>query len=138
VPVAPATRRAVLRRAGDRCEYCRVLGWPLTVDHVDPDRHRPDADAADNLAAACHPCNRLKWHRTAAEDPATGVGVRLFNPRVDAWDDHFAWGPRYLTILGRSAIGRATVKQLKLNRMDRKRQRRLLLAATAAGAARWP
>ena len=113
-----------------------MLGWPLTVDHVDPDRRRPDADDADNPAAARHPCNRLTWHRTADEDPATGASARLFNPRVDAWDQHFAWKPRYATILGRSAIGRATVKQLKLNRTDRKRQRRLLLAAAAADAAR--
>ena len=115
-----------------------MVGWPLTIDHVDPGRGGADADRADNLAAACYPCNRLKWHRTTAEDPASGQVVRLFNPRSDDWDEHFAWGRGYLTILGRTAVGRATVKQLKLNRADRKRQRRLLRGATDAGVVTWP
>jgi hypothetical protein len=40
--------------------------------------------------------------------------VRLFNPRRDEWSHHFCWGGDEL--VGLTAIGRATVSVLKLNR----------------------
>lgn len=42
--------------------------------------------------------------------------VRLFNPRVDAWGEHFHWEGAVLT--GKTAIGRVTVQVLNINRAD--------------------
>lgn len=42
--------------------------------------------------------------------------MRLYNPRTDIWHDHFQWSEDYLNLVGITAIGRATVNALVLNR----------------------
>jgi len=59
------TRRNVLRRDGNRCQYCGHRER-LTLDHVVP-RSRGGPDAWDNLVAACVPCNNRKGNRTPDE-----------------------------------------------------------------------
>ena len=53
----------VQRRAGDRCEYCRVPREfdPLRfqVDHIVARKHRGPTEL-DNLAWSCFPCNSFK------------------------------------------------------------------------------
>jgi hypothetical protein len=50
---------------------------------------------------------------------------RLFHPRLDTWDDHFAWkGP---VLVGRPAVGRVTVAVLDINHPERVRLRNLIL-----------
>jgi hypothetical protein len=50
-------------------------------------------------------------------DPDTNLVVPLFNPRTDDWEDHFQWeGAR---IIGRTSIGRAATRLLKMNEEDR-------------------
>lgn len=71
---------------------------------------------SDNLALACFPCNRRKSDRRGFVDPEVGEMHRLFNPRRDAWNDHFAWSADGLRILGATSVGRATVEALDLNR----------------------
>jgi len=71
-----------------------------------------------NLALACRSCNAAKADRVAAVDPTTHERVWIFNPRVSQWDDHFAIDPRTGRILGKTAIGRATRAQLKLDSME--------------------
>ena len=51
-------------------------------------------------------------------DPRTSR-VRLFHPRQDRWDEHFERNG--VLIVGRTAVGRATVGLLKMNAADRKR-----------------
>jgi hypothetical protein len=46
----------------------------------------------------------------------TGEIVRLFNFRSQVWTDHFRWTDSGERILGLTAIGRATVVALHLNR----------------------
>lgn len=148
MPISPAARRLVLERAGGRCEYCQIIGWPLTIDHATPRSSRDrlasgadpphDLDHPDNLVAACAPCNRSKWDRMSASGPLTGLRHPLFNPRVHAWDDHFAWADDFLRIVGLSEIGRVTVAQLRINRTVYQHQRRLLRAAARGGAPPWP
>ena len=48
-------------------------------------------------------------------DPLTGTDVRLFNPRIDNWTVHFLLNRETGEINGRTSIGRATVKVLKMN-----------------------
>lgn len=59
------TRRNVLRRDRNRCQYC---GSPdrLTLDHVLP-RSRGGKDHWENLVTACMPCNNRKGNRTPEE-----------------------------------------------------------------------
>jgi hypothetical protein len=50
-----------------------------------------------------------------AVDPDTQAIVPLFNPRTQRWFDHFRWSEDGTRVIGRTAIGRATVAALKLN-----------------------
>src|ERR1700752_5332152 len=92
IPVALV--RQVVERAGNRCEYCQLsqLGQEATfhIDHVIP-RAAGGPTTTDNLALACVACSLRKWARQTATDPETGGEVPLFNPRTQAWTDHFRW-----------------------------------------------
>jgi hypothetical protein len=45
---------------------------------------------------------------------------RLFNPRSDQWEAHFAWSADYLRILPLNGVGDATIRELT-TRYDRGR-----------------
>lgn len=144
-------KEAIKRRAGYRCEYCRMAGWPLTVDHIIPrsawaaaareEREPPpfDPDEPGNIASACWDCNIIgKDDHTTGEDPATGEQVRLFHPRDDEWDTHFEWVENYTLVRGKTAIGRATIARLGINLPHYVAQRRRLRASTEGGHEIWP
>ena len=124
-------RRLVIARAGNSCEYCRYPGryspQSLSLDHLVPRKTGGESSAA-NLALSCQGCNSHKAVRTEAPDPATGVNVRLFNPREERWRDHFAWSLDHLRIIGLTRNGRATVEALQLNREGLVNVRRVLYA----------
>jgi hypothetical protein len=42
--------------------------------------------------------------------------IQLFNPRRDAWSNHFIWSSEGLFVIGLTPTGRATVEALELNR----------------------
>jgi hypothetical protein len=112
-----ALARAVRDRAGNACEYCRVpqAGFPTLVFHIDHivARQHGGRTVLGNLALACHNCNAFKGPNIAGTDPLTRRLTRLYNPRRHRWGRHLRWdGPR---IVGRSAVGRATVQVLNLN-----------------------
>jgi HNH endonuclease len=110
-------REEVVRRAGDRCEYCGLsqLGQEATfhVDHVVP-RAADGPTSLVNLALACVSCSLRKWAKRTALDPIVGNEVAIFNPRTDAWHDHFRWDG--VEILPLTGTGRATVAALAMNR----------------------
>ena len=116
--VPDTVRRAVERRAGERCEYCRapqqVFNAPLHVEHITP-RSRGGAEALSNLALSCGACNLAKGAATVGTDPATGTSVPLFNPRTDRWGEHFAWAEDGITLVGLTPTGAATVARLNMN-----------------------
>jgi len=85
------------------------------MEHVIPIAAGGQATEA-NLALSCFACNRRKWDRRSGLDPAAGSEQRLFNPRTDLWNEHFAWSRDGLSVLGGSSIGRATVSVLEMNR----------------------
>jgi hypothetical protein len=62
---------------------------------------------------ACPDCNRFKGPNLSGVDPSTGELVPLFNPRTESWSEHFAFDGA--TIVGRTSIGRATVRLLQMN-----------------------
>jgi hypothetical protein len=82
------------------------------VDHVIAEQHGGET-SEDNLALACIHCNKRKGPNVAGVDPITGRIVALFNPRRQQWRRHFAW--QGSLIVGRTAIGRATVRTLAMN-----------------------
>ena len=122
-----AVRREVARRAGARCEYCRMPETELfagcEVDHVISRKHGGVTDLA-NLALSCERCSRAK-----GTDVGSVVGperrfVRLFNPRIDTWHTHFRLDGARIEPL--TDIGEATVRLLRLNAPDRLLQRQAL------------
>jgi hypothetical protein len=112
-------RASVRERAGGLCEYCHASeAWQyveFTIDHVVPIAAM-GTSGFSNLALVCFACNRRKWDRRAGTDPETAISHRLFDPRADPWNEHFAWAVHGLEIVGTSSIGRATVEALDLNR----------------------
>lgn len=110
-------RRLVIQRAGDRCEYCGLsqAGQAATfhIDHVIPTVAGGET-AIENLALACVSCSLYKGARQTLEDVETGESVPVFNPRQQTWQEHFHWED--VRVVGLTAIGRATVDALRLNR----------------------
>jgi hypothetical protein len=115
------TKAFVRRRAGDCCEYCRLRQadsplLSLQIEHVVARKHH-GSDSPDNLALACVECNLHKGSDLSGIDPETRQLTRLFNPRVDVWDEHFVW--HGVRIEGLTAIGRTTVDVLDMNGSER-------------------
>lgn len=125
--IPTALRRLVVKRAGNRCEYCLlpadIAFFPHEVDHVIAEKHGGQT-AADNLAFACWRCNRHKGSDLGSFDPQTQTFSLLFNPRRQFWAEHFALQGEQ--IIGLTPEGRATVSLLRLNSAERLAERRSL------------
>jgi hypothetical protein len=125
-----ALRHLVRERAGHRCEYCRLpqAYAPVVrfhIEHIRARQHGGDDDPA-NLALACPHCNRCKGPNLTSVDPETATVAPLFHPRLDVWDTHFVVDD--VLIIGRTPIGRATVRLLRMNTDDRQKVRAALRA----------
>jgi len=83
-----------------------VLGGPATLE---------------NLAWACPGCNLKKSNRTEIMDPVSHQFVRLFDPRLDDWSDHFEW--EEFSVIPLTPIGRAMVVAFDINHPRRQRIR---------------
>ena len=127
-----AIRKKVAQRAKFCCEYCLALGAyspdPFCIEHIIP-VSKDGSDDLENLAFSCNGCNNYKYTHTHAVDPLSGKLVALYHPRKDSWHAHFMWNRDYITMLGITATGRATIDRLKLNREGLKNQRELLAKA---------
>ena len=116
IPVDVERRvRAVAR---NRCGYClspqHLVMARLEIEHIIPLAQGGTTDES-NLWLSCPLCNRAKADRTTAQDSETGQTVPLFNPRLQAWFEHFYWSNDGLRIVGLTPIGRATVAALHLS-----------------------
>lgn len=115
-----STRTLVRQRAAGRCEYCQLrqedsLLAVLHIEHITPRKHG-GTDHEANLALACIDCNLHKGSNLSGIDQKSGQIATLFHPRRQAWTDHFEW--RGVHIVGKTAIGRATVQVLNMNSED--------------------
>lgn len=124
-----ATRALVWTRAGGRCEYCRVhqdhVELTHHVEHIVSKKHGGPDDPS-NLCVACERCNLFKGSDLTGIDPVTGEVERLFNPRTQAWAEHFELrGP---LIVGLTPAGRTTVRVLSMNAGQRLQLRAALIA----------
>jgi 5-methylcytosine-specific restriction endonuclease McrA len=112
-------RVAVIQRASKCCEYCKSQDkyspTTFTIDHILPESLDGTSHFL-NLCYACFLCNRLKSNKLKVYDLTLKAWIPLFNPRKDIWEEHFSWNEDTTKIVGITAIGRCTVKELKLNR----------------------
>ncbi len=103
-------------RAGGRCEYCRLpqkaANVPFEIDHIISRKHG-GRTVPSNLALACWYCNSFKGSDISGLDPLTRKLVRLYNPRRHKWGHHFKYTEAEL--IGRTAIGRTTIRVLQIN-----------------------
>lgn len=114
-------RQFVRDRAAGRCEYCLLSdepsgNLPFHLEHVRAIQHR-GTDTLDNLCYACSRCNNFKGPNLSSYDPVTNQLVRLYDPRKDAWLDHFRLDGPF--VAGTTAQGRATVELLQMNEFRR-------------------
>jgi hypothetical protein len=128
--VSAELRRLVAERAGSACEYClihqRDTYFGCHVDHIIAEKHGGLTEL-DNLALACAVCNRAKGTDIASLIPGTDRLVRLFNPRVDRWDDHFRIRADSLLIEPLSDTGAVTAHLLGFNEFERVLERQTLV-----------
>ncbi|MEO0375234.1 MAG: hypothetical protein AAF329_11545, partial [Cyanobacteria bacterium P01_A01_bin.17] len=82
-----------------------------------------DEETADPVALGMV----VKWDVT---DPVNWRATRhLSDWLARTWTDHFVWSQDYLSIVGTTAIGRATIETLQLNRTGVVNLRKLLILA---------
>ncbi len=93
------------------------------VDHIISRKHGGLTDLA-NLALSCERCNRAKGTDVGSVSGEPHRFVRLFNPRIDRWEDHFRLEVGRIEPL--TEIGGVTVRLLQFNAPDRPLQRRSL------------
>ncbi|MGO8672739.1 MAG: HNH endonuclease signature motif containing protein [Capsulimonadaceae bacterium] len=105
----------VLSTSRRRCVF------PFEIDHVISEKHG-GVTSATNLALSCLFCNRNKGSDIATLATNSLSLVRLFNPRLDLWGDHFRLSDD-LRILGVTEVGQATTRILDFNTPDRIQER---------------
>lgn len=127
--VSRKTVRLVEKRASFCCEYCwcqeAISPGKFHVEHIVP-RTGGGTNLASNLCYACAGCNGAKAAATSGFDSETSREVKLYHPRRDRWFDHFAWSEDHCEVIPLTAIGRATLMKLRLNRPNVIEHRRIL------------
>ncbi|MEZ4662735.1 MAG: HNH endonuclease signature motif containing protein [Caldilineaceae bacterium] len=130
--ISPKLRQQIALQSRYRCGYCLtsqlIVGPLLEIDHIIPES-RGGSSEEDNLVLACPVCNSHKGVQIDAVDPITQTRVRLYNPRAEAWPEHFHWLDQGAVIEGKTAIGRATVIALDMNHPDTVAARHLWIVA---------
>jgi HNH endonuclease len=121
-------QRQVRDRFKSGCAYCRtaeaLIATTFEFEHIKP-RSAGGETALNNLCFSCPSCNRHKASRQTVVDPESQETVPLFHPWIHVWSDHFAWNEDATEIIGLSAIGRATIEALRMNRPQLVRVRRM-------------
>ena len=124
-------RKLVFKRANRCCEYCKSPAdystEPFSVEHIIPLAKNGLSELA-NYALSCLGCNYHKSIKIEILELISQKITPLFNPRNMEWHDNFVWDETSTIIIGKTAIGRATIQALKLNRQQVKNLRRALIA----------
>ena len=112
-------QRQIRDHFGDCCAYCRTAEF-LTAMTFEFEHIRPLSAGGEtvfeNLCFACPYCNRHKGDLQTAIDPESGEVVTLFHPQQQVWTEHFAWSKSGNEMRGLTAVGRATILALRMNR----------------------
>ena len=105
-------------RAREVCEYCLLpqssQEATFHIDHIVPRLEGGETESS-NLALACVTCSLRKGAKRLAIDPQTRDTVSLFHPRELVWSEHFRLSDEF-KFEGLTAIGRATIEALGMNR----------------------
>lgn len=129
--ISANAKQFIIKRSKGYCEYCKCPSDFSTelfsIEHIIP-RSKNGSDELDNLAYACIGCNIYKSDKTEFIDVVSQTLSILYNPRKMIWTYHFIWDESLTVMIGKTAIGRATIEGLKLNRTPVKNLRRALLA----------
>lgn len=127
--ISTKLRKLIASRANDCCEYYlqpESLSFVShQADHIISEKHGGET-TAENLAFACVLCNKYKGSDIATLDQETAKITALFNPRQYNWNEHF-WLDRDGGLSSTTAIGRGTIKLLRLNQAERVKERRLMI-----------
>jgi hypothetical protein len=129
--ISESLRQEVISRARGCCEYCQMQKLVVVfmeIDHVIPESRGGKTEGI-NLCLACAGCNGFKLDFETGIDPQTNLEVKLFNPRLEKWQEHFQWSEDALRLLGLTATGRATIERLRMNREDILASRQLWVEA---------
>jgi hypothetical protein len=126
--ISASIREFVRLRAQYCCEYChKPEGYSLyrhQIDHIIALKHEGSSEP-DNLAYACFQCNTTKGSDVASYDG--GILTPLFNPRIQDWNEHFEFDDALL--IGKTAIGRVTIRVLQMNHPEQVETRYRLMQA---------
>jgi hypothetical protein len=132
--ISAELRRTVVARADGLCEYCLIheddTFFGCEVDHIISEKHGGPT-AADNLAYACLFCNRNKGSDVGSIvlPLKSGVFSRFYNPRTDAWSEHFALDDSDgVTIKPLTDVGDVTARIFAFNTSERLLERQTLRA----------
>lgn len=124
----PNLRQLVWERARGCCEYCQLPQdhdpRPFHLDHIRPQKHN-GSTVPENMALSCAACSLYKGPNPAGYDPDTDEIQPLFHPRNQLWPDHFEWDGG--TLVGKTPIGRTTIRVLRVNEPLRVHHRELLI-----------
>lgn len=127
--ISKKIREIVIIRAKGYCEYCKIPKAYTTktfeIEHIIPTSKGGESILL-NLALACGGCNSFKHIRIEAKDPVSQNTVQLFNPRTQKWEDNFIWSENYISIIGITPTGRATIATLQMNRIELQNLRKVL------------
>lgn len=128
--IPESLRRKVALRAHYKCEYCRRPEMDSFIryqaDHIISRKHGGKT-ILENLAHACPICNNAKGSDLSTILQLGGDIIRLFNPRIDDWFEHFTVDNGQIN--PKTEIGAATIKLLKLNDLNRILERLDLIEA---------
>jgi hypothetical protein len=130
--ISAELRRQVIARADHLCEYCLIheedTFFGCEVDHIISEKHGGPT-GADNLAYACLFCNRNKGSDVGSIVPplTSGRFSRFFNPRTDAWSEHFTLDEvDGITIRPLTEVGGVTARIFGFNSGERLLERQAL------------
>jgi hypothetical protein len=86
----------------------------MVIEHITP-LAAGGSSHPENLCLACYRCNEFKGSLLTAIDPLTQITTPLFNPRQQAWQEHFAWSQDGARLIGLTPYGRSMIDLLHLN-----------------------
>lgn len=115
----PETKAFIFENSDGLCEYCHnqaeysFASYP--IETIVP-RSKGGNIETRNLALVCQGCSNHKYKKTEGFDAVSNETVELFNPRIDVWKEHFGWNEDNSLLIGLTPKGRATIKELKMNR----------------------
>lgn len=102
----------------NRCGYCptpqSLTSYKLEIEHIFP-TSKGGTSTEENLCLACRNCNLYKSSKIYGFDAVSAKRVRLFNPNLQNWSEHFVWDKAKTSIIGKTPCGRATIFALKMN-----------------------